>query len=281
LSHLMTCPRSVYSWDVVIQRVNKFYFFDKREESTIDLPTVNETSGLPSNQNEDQSAERLSQEAAFINQVFTQQVLSKTKAPIRVSDDDENAGDEEDVAPVLYRYRKWDLGDDNILIVRCEVNCAVEENTKTKYGYIRALNEFDPKVTGIDWRHSLETQRGTVLATEIKNNAHKLAKWTVSAMLGGCEWMKLGYVTRGNRGLNVNSHVVLGVQSYRPLEFGPQSVGLSVSNLWGVWRVFMEMSKGLKNGQHVLVKDPAKGLVRLYEVPADAFGDGEGQAEDD
>eukprot|EP01088_Endostelium_zonatum_P007678 TRINITY_DN20030_c0_g1_i1.p1 TRINITY_DN20030_c0_g1~~TRINITY_DN20030_c0_g1_i1.p1 ORF type:complete len:559 (-),score=153.46 TRINITY_DN20030_c0_g1_i1:14-1690(-) len=276
LSHLMTCPRSVYSWDVIIRKVGNAYFFDKREDSNLDLPTVNETSGLPSNQNEEQSAERLSMEAGYINRVFAQQALSKNRNTINRGD-----GVGEDEAPVLYRYRKWDLGDNNLLIVRCEVNCVVEEGTKVKYGLIKALNEFDPKVTGVDWRQSLETQRGTVLATEIKNNAHKLAKWTASAMLGGCEWLKLGYVSRGNRGMNAGSHVVLAVQSWRPLEFGPQSMGLSIGNLWGVWKVFMELSKGLKSGTHVLVKDPAKGVVRLYAVPDDAFEEGDAQEEED
>jgi len=32
------------------------------------------------------------------------------------------------------------------------------------------LNEYDPKVT-YSWRKHLETQRGMVMATELKNNA--------------------------------------------------------------------------------------------------------------
>ena len=31
----------------------------------------------------------------------------------------------------------------------------------------------------VDWRQKLDTQRGAVLANELKNNACKLAKWTV------------------------------------------------------------------------------------------------------
>ena len=45
-----------------------------------------------------------------------------------------------------------------------------------------ALNETDSKLSGgIDWRQKLESQRGAVLATELKNNSNKLAKWTVQA----------------------------------------------------------------------------------------------------
>lgn len=37
---------------------------------------------------------------------------------------------------------------------------------------------------GVDWRQKLENQRGAVLATELKNNANKIAKWTAAALVG-------------------------------------------------------------------------------------------------
>lgn len=36
---------------------------------------------------------------------------------------------------------------------------------------------------GVDWRQKLENQRGAVLATELKNNANKIAKWTAAALV--------------------------------------------------------------------------------------------------
>jgi translation initiation factor 3 subunit D len=45
-----------------------------------------------------------------------------------------------------------------------------------------------------DWRQKLDTQRGAVLATELKNNGCKLAKWTVASVLSGSEYLKIGYV---------------------------------------------------------------------------------------
>ena len=45
---------------------------------------------------------------------------------------------------------------------------------------------------GVDWRSRLDTQRGAVLATELKNNSCKLAKWTVSALLAGSDQIKFG-----------------------------------------------------------------------------------------
>lgn len=47
---------------------------------------------------------------------------------------------------------------------------------------------------GVDWRSRLDSQRGAVLATELKNNSCKLAKWTVSAILAGSDQIKFGWV---------------------------------------------------------------------------------------
>ena len=57
--------------------------------------------------------------------------------------------------------------------------CRQDENLLMR---LYALNEADSKLSGgIDWRQKLESQRGAVLATELKNNSNKLAKWTIQA----------------------------------------------------------------------------------------------------
>lgn len=47
LAQLMAAPRSIYSWDIVIQKMNGMVFFDKRENSNFDYLTVSETSHDP------------------------------------------------------------------------------------------------------------------------------------------------------------------------------------------------------------------------------------------
>jgi len=47
MAHLMTCTRSVFPWDLVIQKLpGGTIFFDKRDSSSFDYLTVNGTSGL-------------------------------------------------------------------------------------------------------------------------------------------------------------------------------------------------------------------------------------------
>lgn len=55
-------------------------------------------------------------------------------------------------------------------------------------------------------------------------------------------------------------------------------MNLSLSNGWGIVRTIADMCLQREEGKYVLVKDPNKQILRLYEVPADSFeDDGEGE----
>ncbi|KAK9068812.1 hypothetical protein SSX86_012928 [Deinandra increscens subsp. villosa] len=271
LSTLMCAPRSVYSWDIVIQRVGNKLFFDKRDGSQLDLLSVNETSQepLPEAKDDINSAHSLSVEAAYINQNFSQQVLVRDGNKVSFEEANPFASEGEEVASVGYRYRRWKLDNETNLVVRCEVQSVMEVNNQKSFLTVNALNEFDSKYSGVDWRRKLDTQRGAVLATELKNNANKIAKWTAQAILAGADMMKLGYVTRVHPRDHFN-HVILAVVGYKPREFAGQ-INLNTSNMWGIVKSIVDLCMKLNEGKYVLVKDPQKPQVRIYEVPADAF----------
>lgn len=48
-------------------------------------------------------------------------------------------------------------------------------------------------------------------------------------------------------------------------------MNLNLSNGWGIVRTIVDMCRGMKEGKYVLVKDPNKSLLRLYEVPPGSF----------
>ncbi|XP_058196809.1 eukaryotic translation initiation factor 3 subunit D-like [Rhododendron vialii] len=271
LSTLMCAPRSVYSWDIVIQRVGNKLFFDKRDGSQLDLLSVHETSQepLPESKEDINSAYSLSVEAAYINQNFSQQVLIRDGNKVEFEEGNPFANEGEEVASVAYRYRRWKLDNDMYLVARCEVQSVVEVNNQRSFVTLNALNEFDSKYSGVDWRQKLETQRGAVLATELKNNANKLAKWTSQALLASADMMKLGYVSRVHPRDHFN-HVILAVVGYKPRDFAAQ-INLNTSNMWGIVKSIVDLCMKLNEGKYVLVKDPSKPQVRIYEVPADAF----------
>ena len=122
-----------------------------------------------------------------------------------------------------------------------------------------------------DWRGKLDTQRAAVLATEVKNNAAKLARWTAEAIMAETDRIKFGFVSRIKSGDNSN-HVILGSQMYRPRDFASQ-IALNTNKMWGVLKRILQLCyKHLADGDKgVLLKDPNKPILRLYRVPDDAF----------
>lgn len=226
LSGLMCAPRSVYPWDIVIVREGNKLFFDKRDGGPFDTVTVNENAAdppqdpTPPNPNNPaekaavpetpsiNSATSLSLEASYINQNFGFQTVIEHPPPPAVDLSKPNPfygpDETEPLASCGYRYRIFDLSvtedEDLKICVRTEVDAysAGQGNPRLGQGLvtIRALNEFDPRAPGAggapDWRTKLDSQRGAVVATEMKNNSCKLAKWTVQSILAGADLMKIG-----------------------------------------------------------------------------------------
>jgi translation initiation factor 3 subunit D len=73
------------------------------------------------------------------------------------------------------------------------------------------------------------------------------------------------FVSRVNPKTN-DKHVILGVIGWKPRDFAAQ-MNLSLSNGWGIVRTIADMCLRRENdGRFVLVKDPNKSILRLYEV---------------
>lgn len=325
LAHLMTCPRSVYPWDIVVQKLSTgALFFDKRDASQFDYLTVHETSSTPPNPARDSSneaelmnsPERLSLEATMINQNFTQQILRSSKyrtnfdLPNPFWDEEDNDGMEP--ASVAYRYRKFDLGDGITLVARTELhglakdrqkadtskiitNISANKKKKTKGGVSNpldvpegdqymtayALNEYDPSQGNsatsllarpggsISWREKIDSQAGSVLASELKNNSFKLAKWTAQSILAGASQMKIGFVSRTSP-KNAYDHVVLATQTYRPADFAAQ-ITLNQGTMWGIMRMFIKLFADQPEGKYVIMRDPNRSIVRVFGVPMGTF----------
>mmetsp|Transcript_12129 Transcript_12129/g.12200 ORF Transcript_12129/g.12200 Transcript_12129/m.12200 type:complete len:585 (+) Transcript_12129:62-1816(+) len=295
LAHLMACPRSVYSWDIVIQKTDGMLFFDKRDDSHFDLLTVSETAHEPPTAADDldeiNHPEKLSLEATMINQNFSQQVVKEGTESRKTYEPNPffEKGVEKDVEPasIAYRYRKFKLGDVTI-IARCELHGWAIKRGEEQFMTVHALNEWDSRYSGgVEWRQKIDQQRGAVLATELKNNSSKFAKWTAQSILAGADLMKLGYVSRVSK-TNAYEHTILGAQFLKPTELATQ-IALSVTNMWGIIKMLADLLMNQEDGKYVLLKDPNKGTVRLYSVPVSTFesdeeeavGDGDDEEDED
>ncbi|KAI0013423.1 eukaryotic translation initiation factor 3 subunit D [Xylariaceae sp. FL0662B] len=289
LSMLMCSTRSVYPWDMVIVKHGNKLFLDKRDNATLDMVTVNENAADAPLETTDGNKEginhpnALAEEATYINHNFANQVVLENetqKVEMAHENPFYNASEEaEPPASKAYKYRRFDLStseeDPMYLVVRAELD-AVQKNAisgEDQFLTVKALNEFDNKAQGsggaLDWRTKLVSQRGAVVATEMKNNSVKLARWTVQSILSKADIMKLGFVSRANPKTN-DKHVILGVIGWKPKDFAAQ-MNLSLSNGWGIVRTIADMCLSREDGKFVLVKDPNKSILRLYEVPASSF----------
>ncbi len=153
------------------------------------------------------------------------------------------------------------------VICRTELHGLVK---KTQYMTAFCLNEFSttaavgaPSATQISWRDKIDNQRGAVLATELKNNSFKFAKWTAQSILAGADQMKIGFVSCTNP-KNSSDHVILGMQFYRPTDFA-QQVTLQEGQMWCMFRTFIAMIQKHKSptdatgtSKYVIMRDPNK-----------------------
>ncbi|KAG8865139.1 hypothetical protein FRB96_000028 [Tulasnella sp. 330] len=287
LSWLMCAPRSVYPWDIIITREEDTLYFDKRDGGPFDFITVNENAADPPNEvDKDKDSMNtpgsLSLEATFIDQHFSfQAVKEDTKLNMTKPNPFYSSEDTEPPASCGYRYRLFDLSvgeeEEGVKIaVRTQVEAFIPgANPKAPPHLVtlRTLNEFDSKAQGAggapDWRTKLDSQRGAVVATEMKNNSFKLAKWAVQSILAGAETMKIGYVTRASPRDN-SRHVILSTAAVRPSDFAAQ-LNVSLANGWGIIRTIADICLKLPEGKYLLIKDPNKSVIRLYAVPSNSF----------
>ena len=212
LSILMCAPRSIYSWDLVITRHGNKIFFDKRDGSQIDMVSVNENAAdapleaSEGNKDPINFPSMLANEATAINELFVNEVVlesDNSKYELSHANPFHNYEESEPLASKAYKYRRFDLSlekDDEPLhlIVRAELDAVVKNNIsgEDQFLTIKALNEFDNKAQGssgsLDWRTKLASSRGAVVATEMKNNSCKLARWTTQSIIAGADVLKLG-----------------------------------------------------------------------------------------
>lgn len=215
LSMLMCSTRSVYPWDIVIVRQGNKIFLDKRDNATLDMVTVNENAADAPMEASDGAKDGINQpialaeEATYINHNFANQVILENESKVTMPNENPFYNEAEETEPPaskVYKYRKFDLSTSEeepmYLVVRTEID-AVQKNVNNgedQFLTLKALNEFDSKAQGsggaLDWRSKLVSQRGAVVATEMKNNSVKLARWTVQSILAKADLMKIGLVLR-------------------------------------------------------------------------------------
>ncbi|EHB15907.1 Eukaryotic translation initiation factor 3 subunit D [Heterocephalus glaber] len=69
-------------------------------------------------------------------------------------------------------------------------------------------------------------------------------------------------------------HVILGTQQFKPNEFASQ-INLSMENAWGILRCVMDICMKLEEGKCLILKDPNKQVIHVYNLPDGTFSSDE------
>ncbi|EDO07617.1 Eukaryotic translation initiation factor 3 subunit 7 (eIF-3) family protein [Babesia bovis T2Bo] len=276
LAVLMTAARSKYSWHLNVTKIDNKIIIDKANGSIIDMLTVNETSPEPPLPDAEIKINRppaLGYEAVKVNQCLRQQVLvsgqfsDEFELPPFVEEGD-------NPSTMAYRYRTFMVPGDNHghgwsrvpihVITRGEVHARIPGVSNGGYTYVCALNEL-PHKTQKSWRIQIETQKGALLANEMRNNTAKMQRFAACAIISGCDTLKLAYVSRRSPG-DAEHHSIIGIHTYTTENLAVQ-MGLNMRNAWAVVRHICALIMDRPDGQYILVKDPLKANIRFYAAP--------------
>jgi translation initiation factor 3 subunit D len=267
LGCLMAARYSVYTWDIVVRKDGDTIIFDKRDGSQIDDQTVDESAFQPPIDEGDHinSAESLARESGKTNTDVKRTVLLSKKSHSLGKPNPFEGTTSETLPSVAYRYRLYDFEDDCTILVRGEHDALVPVDKKAKFAAVKAILEWDPVANGrTDWRTKLLRQHGTVIATELRNNKVKLARWAFQSMLAGNGVMKLVYASRSNAE-SVDNHVILGTETFVPAKLA-SDLKVSLDNGWGIVRSLINLFQAQEDGTYVILKEPLQQVIKIFAV---------------
>lgn len=296
LAALMTCLKSVYSFDLILTKKGNTLIIDKRDGGVIgssphlilDIYSVNENAAETPVESLDKdtninSHDALAFEAFGINKLYSQMILHSDRV---VFDNDHPFVDKTSdlaAASMAYRYRKWDLGSSMSLVMRTHIHSAhqakeasiIPDISKsdqtldtTSLCNTYALHEFDHTAIGaggtFEYRRKLESQKGAVIAREMKNNSVKLARWTMEAHLASVDYLRIGFVGR-KIPKDRKKHFLFGSILYKRDDF-EEMIHLNVGGGFGIVKTVCDVVFGKDDGTFVLLRDPVKPCLKLYRV---------------
>lgn len=142
LAILMTAPRSVYSWDLTVQKFEDVLFVDYSENSRTQLMTVNENASEPPAAEVKEAINqplKLHLESTSVNHFFRQQAVNPAETK-KFSEENLFKETYNDFPNYMYRYRVFKLPGGMRVCVRCQVEGLTKRGDEEVFVKIGALN---------------------------------------------------------------------------------------------------------------------------------------------
>ena len=277
VSALMTAPKSLYSWDIIIKKHQGLLFLDKRdEENILDYLTVNETSNDNQPQDEDtvNGVRSIMKEGMRVQNEFLYQQCSRTEK-VTLAEKDPFIQDEHEICVRSgYLYRIWKLENKKRICIRSTIHAyksktQEEEGVPAKAVYQNVYTLLEHESSKANWKTNLDLMMAQCLTKEVQDNSCKISRWVVQSLLAGVDNIKFAFVSRSQAG-NANKHVIIGTYGIDTRSFCNQ-INLSMQQCWAILQETVDVIYGYgeQSGEYIFMKDPNKAITRLFKMTAE------------
>jgi len=292
IATIMTAPLAVYPWDISVTKLNGKIILDIDESKIFNYTTIFESATNPPEDDPKKDKlsvngpKKLSWEATMSNHYFSQQALLPETTYELGPDPNFNIPEGKDKPKKGYVYKAWEIEKGIKLCVRCQVDAylklpkveKVDTKKKSKEEHteeekkvelvntpinLRALNEFYEMKRQVTWKQAYENNRSLLMSEVSTNDAIKLSKWTIEALLSGVEHLRVAYLSRKKIDDN-KKHDIIGVQRFTTKEM-KGVVNLNYEYMWGILKTIIAALHGQEDGSYYLLKDPNRFIIRLYK----------------
>ena len=158
---------------------------------------------------------------------------------------------------VGYVYKVWKLQEKNDaegikekkICIRCSIHSTtgtVKENGEKALMNVYALNEHS--VDRSNWRATIDNSIVPCLNYEITNNAFRVSRYIVQAILSEVDYIKFAFISRKDMA-DAKNHVVCATHTVKTLAWAKQS-NMNMDRLWCVLkRIVEEVEEAKVEGQ--------------------------------
>ena len=267
LAAIAVCPRSIYPFDLVFNKVGKDIYVKTRpgNQAAVLETTLETITTTIQVQRDKMSIEFTNNiiESTNVNNAFIQK-STEGQQPISIGED----------SPQPLVYRSMILGDIEF-IIRGEVDAIKEppkENERPQILLCRVFNDIPSILRRNPWEN-LDVKRGAIFLSETNVNSSKVARWVAIAKFIGAQTCMIGYATRKVPSMK-NQHVLLGVERHNTDTFA-HNISLNNNNLYGILIEIFSRTKDLQSGSYIFLRESRQ--KKTYHIYANTDNSAKGQ----
>eukprot|EP00345_Euplotes_harpa_P006117 CAMPEP_0168330054 /NCGR_PEP_ID=MMETSP0213-20121227/7481_1 /TAXON_ID=151035 /ORGANISM="Euplotes harpa, Strain FSP1.4" /LENGTH=539 /DNA_ID=CAMNT_0008333509 /DNA_START=20 /DNA_END=1639 /DNA_ORIENTATION=- len=284
IATLMNFSKSVYSWDIKVEKFGDLIYLDKRdiedgndEYVSVDLESVGENSSKPPQADAEvdsksttalpiNTALSLMKEATKI--MHSVQNVCVSKDSVQEFDLKHPAQEDEDQTDLPlqgYTYMEWPFGKGRTLITRGQLHSFMKkDNDDVNYCNIYAMNQW--RFTKAGWSN-IDTEKTSIFSQELTDNTNRVSKWAIQSMLAGADIMKILFVAR-QKILKNDKHYIMSTSTISTQKF-VDLISLRFEDAWSKVKYIVDYLEDKEDGVYMLVKDPIKSSLKVFFVPQD------------